>query len=168
MSPTGAESDLSPSQRLAISRERMREAMRPPPVRDRADARGLVAGLRARLRGYPAAGLVLEVIESWWRRHPMRSAALIAGEASRAVVAPLAQRKPVQFILLAFLGGVALAWLKPWRWFGRKRLFAGLLPQIVSRVVASIPTASWLAILASFTGRPPTRDGGTPARPPES
>jgi hypothetical protein len=152
---TRSEADLTPAQRLAVSRERMREAMRPPVVADREGARGVVAALRRRLGEYPAAALVLEVVESWWKRHPMRSAALIAGEASRAMVAPLARRKPIQFVLLAFAGGIVIAWLRPWRWIGRKRLFAGLLTQLASRVIAAIPSASWLTLLASLTTRPP-------------
>jgi hypothetical protein len=140
---------LSPSQRLALSRERMREAMKPPSPRDRSAGVNDHPSLLYRLRALPGVALLVDVVETWWARHPMHTAALLAGQASRAVVAPIARRNPLRLVLLAFAVGAALAWVRPWRWIIRPALFAGLLPQLVSRVVASVPSSSWLALLAS-------------------
>lgn len=159
--PPASEADLTPAQRLAISREHLRAAMRTPAPRGR--AAGIAGALRERVRSNSTLSLVLEIAESWWRRHPMRDAATLAGEASRAVVAPLARRNPIRFVLLAFVGGVVIARLRPWRWFLRRRLFGGLTRQVLSRVIASIPSATWLAMVAGLTTR-----GSKPASPMRS
>lgn len=158
--PPAGEADLTPAQRLAISREHLRAAMRTPP---RSTHRPGVAGaLRERLRSNSTLALMMEIIDSWWHRHPMRSAAVLAGEASRTVVGPLARRKPIQFVLLAFAGGVLIAWLRPWRWFLHRRMFGGILRQLLPRMLAAIPSASWLALFAGLVGR----GAGRPAAPP--
>jgi hypothetical protein len=79
----------------------------------------------------------------------MRPLVHVASEASNAVVRPIAQHNPVALVVAAGLVGAVFAWSRPWRWALKPALFAGLLPQLVSRVVANLPLESWLAVLGS-------------------
>ena len=109
----------------------------------------------------PTVRLVIDTLRGWWVQHPLHAVALVAGEASNAVAKPLAQRHPLGIVLAAALIGAALAWSRPWRWILKPALFAGLLPQLVSRVVTTLPIESWVNVLNStLAGSPPAR---TPA-----
>ena len=159
---------LSAGARLAVTRERMKLAMvLPHRARgDTSDASSDGASLMTRLRSIPGAMLLMETVENWWMRHPMRTAVLVAAEASRAIVRPVAQRTPVKLMLIALGVGAVIAWTRPWRWLIRPALFAGLLPQLVSRIVANLPVDSWMAMLGSLSD--PARPGSrrsTPATP---
>ncbi len=160
---------LTASERLAASREQLRLAMLPSrPVSRRlrsgasadgrtpADAEDVpgapspseaAADLdwRARLLGVPGVALLIDVVETWWARHPMRTAAIVAGEASTALVRPMAQRNPFRLVLVAFVVGAILSKARPWRWMLRRTLFAGLLPQIALRIATELPVQKWLA-----------------------
>ena len=160
---------LTASERLAASREQLRLAMLPsrPVTRrlrgasggdgrtpaDADDATGAASSSeaaaeldwRARLLGVPGIALLIDVVETWWARHPMRTAAIVAGEASTALVRPMAQRNPLRLVLVAFVVGAILSKARPWRWMLRRTLFAGLLPQIALRVAAELPVQKWLA-----------------------
>ena len=136
--------------RLEASRARLREAMRPPtpaPSVDGRDAAGR-SWLR-RLRELPVIGIVADALHGWWSQNPLRPVALVAAEVSNAVAKPLAQQHPIGLVLVAGMVGAALAWARPWRWVLRSALFAGLVPQVASRVVAKLPIESWLTLLGA-------------------
>jgi hypothetical protein len=70
-------------------------------------------------------------------------------------------RHPLALVAVAAVAGAGLAWARPWRWAIRSALFAGLLPQLTTRVVASLPLESWMTLLGTaLSSRPPA------ARPP--
>lgn len=149
--------DLGASAKLAVSRERLRLAMTPTRSARRAPRPHTGPGqpvsqvpLLDKVRRFPGAALIAETLEMWWLRHPMRSAVLIAGEASRALIRPVAQRHPFQLVLVALAAGAVLAWSRPWRWIVRPAFFAGLLPQLVSRVVAHLPIETWISMIVNL------------------
>ena len=151
--------------RLEASRARLREAMRPTAPEPSAD--GPDAGGRSwlqRLRELPVIGLVADALHGWWAQNPLRPVALVAAEASNAVAKPLAQRHPIALVLAAAAVGAALAWARPWRWALRSALFAGLMPQVASRVVANLPIESWLTLLSAALSKADAqaRPEGTP------
>jgi hypothetical protein len=154
----------SAAARLALSRERLRREMlaRSTP-RSRAGSRAASQGADAagsswpswqeRLKTIPGAAVVIDAIAGWWANHPLNPIASVAVEAARAAVQPMAQRNPLGMVLLALVLGGALAWSRPWRWLLKPALFAGLVPQLVSKLVAHVPLESWMGF-ASTLGKP--------------
>lgn len=136
--------------RLEASRARLREAMRPTAPEPSADGPdGIGRSWLRRLRELPVIGLVADALGAWWSHSTLRPVAQVAAEASSAVAKPLAQRHPIALVLVAGVAGAALAWGRPWRWALRSALFAGLLPQLATQVIAKLPIDSWLALLSA-------------------
>ena len=152
---------LTATDRLQASRERLRLALRRSAGLDRPAAEasslpGWAAAALAALRSLPGAEAVIDGVRNWWANHPLRASARVAGDAARGIAAPLAQRQPLAMMLGALLAGALLARVRPWRWLPRTLMFAGLLPQIASRLVAAVPIESWLSAWVA-DGAPPAR-----------
>lgn len=149
---------LPPAERLARSRARLRAALleiaHPPPKASAFDAFG---GLKGQLldlaRSIPGAGLVLETLQTWWRQHPLHAAGVLAEEASRSFVVPLARRNPLGLIVGAVLVGAVLALSRPWKWLLRPALFIGIVPQLVAQALKRLPIDSWMQMLDSILPR---------------
>jgi hypothetical protein len=133
--------NISPAERLAVSREHLRVALlREPGAAGPAgsDPSGEARSDPARqagfddLRSLPGVKLVIEAIGLWWNRHPLRATSLLAAEAAKAVIAPVAQRHPLLLVAGAVVVGGLLARSRPWRWGFSSALFAGLLPQLLA------------------------------------
>lgn len=126
---------LPPPARLALSRERLRQAMHDPAAAARADAGSPAeepaAGWLDSLRSIPAVAIVIEAVSKWWVRHPLHVATMVAADAAKAVVRPVARRHPWGLVLGAALVGGLIVWGRPWRWGFKPALFAGLLPQLL-------------------------------------
>ena len=146
----------TPLQRLARSRERLRQVLAPPP-RPAADnsAGGSGKSWEQRLRDIPGIATALDVVKVWWQQHPLHAVSIVAGEVGRTTLRPVARRHPYALVGVALLAGALLAWARPWRWALRSALFAGLAPQVASRVVASLPIKSWLTVLGTLFSTPP-------------
>lgn len=145
-------------ERIEASRARLRHAMLPPSaVRNAEPATGLIAWLE-RIKDQPSIAVVIDALQSWWSRHPMRPLVQMASETANAVAKPIAQHNPIALVVAAGLIGVAFAWSRPWRWALKPALFAGLLPQLVTRLVAHLPIETWLAAFVPPApgARPPT------------
>jgi hypothetical protein len=145
-------------ERLELSRARLRAAMLPPPaLTSERPARS--GSWFERIAELPTVRAVVESLESWWNHHPLRPVSHVAGEASQAIVKPFAARHPWTLVLTAAGVGATLAWARPWRWVFRSAVFAGLVPQLASRVASSLPIESWMAMAGSMlaTPRAPSR-----------
>lgn len=149
----------SASARLALSRERLRTVMfeRSAPKRkaEAQRAAGAAPSWLDRLKDIPGAGVMIDAVSSWWSNHPLHAVGVLAAGAARASVQPLAQRNPVGLVLLAALLGAALVWSRPWRWLLKPALFAGLVPQIASKLVSHVPFESWMGFLSTVTNGKP-------------
>jgi len=156
----------SAADRLAASRARLRGAMMdishpPEPAYARSGhLSDSIHNLFLRLKTLPGAALVVQSLESWWRQHPLRTAGMVAGEASRTFVRPIAQRSPATLLLGATAAGALLMLTKPWRWLLRPALFVGLVPQIATHALRRMPIETWLNMMTSLT----SRRGSSPAR----
>ncbi len=142
MSP---EPRLPAAQRLAESRERLRLSM----TRQHAPTDG-------------AAAPMLDALQDWWAAHPLHVAGVVAADAAKTLIRPIAQRHPIALLAGALLLGGVLVWAKPWRGILKPALLAGLLPQLLSKAMAVVPVESWLAVLSALTRQ------AAPAAAPET
>lgn len=146
-------------ERIELSRARLRQAMLPAPALPADGSPAAPLAWLERLKDQPAIAIVIDTLRSWWSRHPMRAVVHVASEATNAVAKPIAQHNPIALVAVAGLAGALLAWSRPWRWALKPALFAGLMPQLISRVVANLPLESWLAVFTSAnSSSPPPQD----------
>ncbi len=96
---------------------------------------------RAGLTSIPAVALGLEAVKFWWSRHPLHLVGTHLAKTANTVMEPIAQRSPLTLVAGAFLVGGLLTWIRPWRLVLKPILFAGVMPQIASALVAQM-TAS--------------------------
>jgi hypothetical protein len=163
--------------RLELSRAQLRTAMLPTPKEPGQSSAGGLGAIASRLtdrvRAMPGAGVLMDAAETWWAQHPLRTAGLVAVEASRKFAAPLAERNPLALVGGAVVFGAVLTMTRPWRWLLRPALFAGLLPALAMTVVRQLPLDTLLRIFG--TDRTPAEPASTstsraastaPARPP--
>jgi hypothetical protein len=148
---------MSAAERLAESRERLRQWMERGDGRHEArrrtaaaEAEGVAPSAWDRLRGLPVIGVVIDAASAWWSNHPLQPAASLAQGVVRDSVGPLARRRPLMMVAAAFAIGGALVWLRPWRWLVRPALFAGLVSQIATRALTQMPWESMLGAFTSF------------------
>jgi hypothetical protein len=98
----------------------------------------------------PALRVLLHTVAAWWAQHPLQNAAAMAALATREMLRPMAQRNPLGLVLGAAAVGGALVLLKPWRWISIPTLAAGLLPQVLAKLVAQLRPVSWAEVLAGW------------------
>ena len=143
------------SARLILSRERLRREMRERSAPKRHAAMDGGAGDRVswqdRVKAIPVAGVLFETLASWWANHPLNGVGTVTAMAARASLAPMAQRNPLGLVVVAVVIGGALVATRPWRWLLKPALFAGLMPQLVSKLVAHVPFESWMGIVSNFS-----------------
>lgn len=133
--------DASPCERLAASRERLRQAMQQVTSSNTpggANPESLLGGLLGHLQTGPGAGLVVDVLQAWWQKQPMRVALLLALETTKVLVQPIARRHPYALVLAAAAVGGLTVVLRPWRWISTPALLAGLMPQILSEIMKHV------------------------------
>jgi hypothetical protein len=142
-------------QRLALSRQRLRLAL--AVQRSGSDRAGApAAAAPGAWSSIPGLGALFDSVRGWWANHPLRPALMLTLQATQTAVSPLAQRHPLALVTASLFAGAAFAWSRPWRWLISPALLAGLMPQLLSTVMARVPGPAWLAVLASLVKeRPP-------------
>ncbi len=140
--------------RLSVSRVQLQQAMKPPPhAANTGDgsARPPLVRWLDRLTSTPAASIVLETVQRWWAKHPMRLVLLLADDAAQTVMEPLARKHPYRLVLGAAAVGALLVLTRSWRWLPRtvltpaitSTLMAGLLPTLISQVKSPSSASAW-------------------------
>jgi hypothetical protein len=80
----------------------------------------------------------------------LKSAAAMTNLVAREWLRPMAQRSPVKLVLGAAAVGGALVLLKPWGWISIPTLAAGLMPQLLGKLVTQLPPVSWVEVLSNW------------------
>ncbi|MGZ5154893.1 MAG: hypothetical protein ACXWCV_01910 [Caldimonas sp.] len=165
---------LDAAARLATSRGRLRAALME--IAHPAPRPSLLADLGLgnfkeqildRLKALPGAALVLESLEHWWAEHPLHAAGVIAEEAARRLITPLAQKNPYAVVIGAGVVGALFALSRPWRWLIRPALFVGLVPQLASQALKRMPIESWLQMASSLAAAMARPASAAPTPGPE-
>lgn len=135
--------------RLALVQERA--AQGPPP------GTGAAPDWQNHLNSDPVLGALLQTVLAWWAQHPLQDAAAMATLAASALLRPLAQRHPIRLVLGAAAIGGALVLFKPWRWISIPTLAAGLLPQLLAKLITQLHPVSWTEVFSDWlqTGNKP-------------
>ena len=130
---------MNATERLALSRERIRQVMLRPGVSsgqaDRERPSNTSPDWLSKLRAMPAVSLLMTIFDGWWARQPLRLALTLAAQTGTVILQPTAQKHPLKLVLAAAVAGGLLAALRPWRWIPTSALLAGLIPQLVSEVL---------------------------------
>jgi hypothetical protein len=141
--PAPTADSRSAVERLAVSRERLRQALQnggamPDRAAGDGPGEGAVAALIAACKSVPGSGILIDAVCAWWERHPLRIAGTLAGEAAQVVIQTLARRNPIGLVVGALIMGGLLAWVRPWRWLIKPMLFAGLAEQLFDKAIAKL------------------------------
>lgn len=133
---------------LAVSRERLRQALRTAsqaPGTNATCAGGtpaassIPAWLMAVLQA-PNPDMVRTLVTAWWAQHPWRTAAGVAVGVAQGALAPIAQRNPMALVCAAAGAGAVLVLAKPWRWTALLPMVLGFLPPLLARTPAPVTT----------------------------
>ena len=140
--------------RLSVSRVHLQQALMPPPhstgAGDGSTRPGFFRWLD-RLSTAPVASIVIGTVQRWWATHPMRLAVLLADDAARTVMEPVAKKHPYRLVLGAAAVGGLMMLSRSWRWIPRailtpaltSTLMAGLVPTLISQLKASDTGSAW-------------------------
>jgi hypothetical protein len=135
--------------RLAASRTHLRLALRGPvaPAPGEAAAPTWWTGLL----DVPAVRVLRDAVRTWWTQHPWHNAGNAAATAVSAALQPVARRHPWALVAAAGLAGGLIAFTRPWRWRARVAAGgAGAVPRLLNEILATLPVASWLVLLAAL------------------
>jgi hypothetical protein len=142
--------------RLEDSRARIRDWMSAT-----TDERGRPAGTHSSSSSWldllgeiPVLGSIVVGVRAALRDSPLPAAARLAEGAANEALRPTAERHPLALVGVAMAAGALLWWAKPWRTVLRSALFAGMVSQLGSRLIAQIPFASLFDALQSVAKSP--------------
>lgn len=147
---------MNPIERLALSRERLRVVLMPPPTKFSGHLFGerfaaMATDFFERIKAMPGVAQLIAPVEAWWAEHPLRNGGLVVADACRKLTASLAERHPLGLMFGGLLVGAILVLSRPWRWIAMPALLAGLLPGQGSRTGRESPIASLAKLFASLT-----------------
>lgn len=146
--------------RLSVSRVHLRQALMPPPHgtgngtgNGEGSSRPTFMRWLDRLSTAPLASIVVNTVQRWWAKHPMRLAVLLADDAARTLVKPVAKKYPYRLVLGAATVGALLMLSRSWRWLPRavltpaltSTLMAGLVPTLISQLKSPAAGSAWNA-----------------------
>lgn len=116
------------AERLASSRERLRQALAPPSA------------------GGAASEPIIETLARAWALPQLA----LLGDLARAAIEPLAQRRPYTTVLVAAVAGAVLVKLRPWRGLLRPALLAGAVP-LLTQTLLRVPPGFWSHLVTQLS-----------------
>ncbi len=151
--------ELAPEDRLALSRQKMREGLARYAPQRAADSRaanastedepGELVALIESLANNPPAVVAVRWVRRWWRRHPWRATFDLGSAVVDELAKPVARSHPWLLVGGALVLGMVLARARPWRWISAGALLTGLLPRI-----SLTSLMSWVTSLVAETSKP--------------
>ncbi|MDO9314942.1 MAG: hypothetical protein Q7T97_10400 [Burkholderiaceae bacterium] len=119
------------------------------------------------LRSIPLVGVALDTVSGWWSQHPLRVVVTLVAASAASAARPVTQRHPAWTMFGALALGGLVMWARPWRFAPlRRAVYAGLLPQLVSKVLSHLPTDGWMTLAESLLRRdPPAPASAGPVAP---
>ena len=123
------------------------------------------------LKSIPWVGMVLDTVSSWWKQHPLRVVATLVAASAASAARPVTQRHPTLTLLAALALGAVVMWARPWRFAMLRRVvYAGLLPQLVAKVLSFMPADGWMNLVDSMLhrGKPTNAPNAEAPRPSAS
>jgi hypothetical protein len=137
----------NPQTRLAVSRSRLRLHLQQWQSQQAPDAPNPQQTWLDALRAEPGTRVLLNALQLWWAQQPWHQASAAFAASVGQLLRPLAQRSPLLLVVGAAALGSALVLLKPWRWLSLSTLAAGLLPQLLPKLLALLRPLSWIDML---------------------
>ena len=149
---------LGVTERLEKSRRLMREQMfelNAGSAQAKSQGRGTPSNWWVALGALPVLGPLISDAASWWADHPLRAVADLFARPGTSASKPLTQRHPWAMLIGAAAVGALVMWARPWRFaLLRRAVYSGLLPQVMSSVLARVPTDGLLDLAQSVWQRP--------------
>jgi hypothetical protein len=127
--------------RLALSRERLRQALSEPSQPQQHAGRSDATHADAPVQS-PVAQLIVDTVRAVWAPRPLAHAIDAAAQVGRAALRPVAQNHPWGLVSGAALAGGLLVASRPWRWPFKPAFVAAWLPQLLMWTLAKVPTQS--------------------------
>jgi hypothetical protein len=137
----------NPLTRLAVSRSRLRLQLQQWQSQQTPEAHHTHQTWLDALRAEPGTRVLLNALQLWWAQQPWHQASAALAASVGQLLRPLAQRSPLLLVVGAAALGSALVLLKPWRWLSLSTLAAGLLPQLLPKLLALLRPLSWIDML---------------------
>ena len=162
-SEPSADSVLEATERVRRSRQRMHEqllALNASSASGKAANRraGASGELLAALSALPVLGPLITSAANWWAGHPLRAVAELFARPGTSTAKPPSDRHPWAMVLSAAAFGALLMWARPWRFaLLRRALYTGVLPQLVTTLLARVSTEGLLDLVHSALQRPETK-----------
>lgn len=157
---------LGVTERLEKSRRLMREQMfelNAGSAQAKSQGRGTPSNWWVALGAIPVLGPLISDAASWWADHPLRAVADLFARPGTSTSKPLTQHHPWAMLIGAVAVGALVMWARPWRFaLLRRAVYSGLLPQVMSSVLARVPTDGLLDLAQSVWQRP-TQGKASPA-----
>ena len=139
-----------PLTRLAVSRERLRAELQQWQRDQEPAMHGAKPSWQDALRTEPGTRVLLDALHLWWADQPWHQATAALAASLSQLLRPLAQRNPLILVLGAAALGSGLVLLRPWRWLSLTTLAAGVLPQLLPKLLALLRPLSWADMLNSW------------------
>lgn len=157
---------LGATERLQQSRQLMRDQMLALNASSaQAHAKNHGSGQTSKwlssLVALPMLGPLLNTAMTWWAEHPLHAVVeLFSRPSASHTEAPktaITRRHPWAMLLSAAALGALLMWARPWRFaLLRRAVYAGLVPQMVTTLLARVSTEGLLDFVSSLM-RPPAK-----------
>jgi hypothetical protein len=140
----------NPQTRLAVSRSRLRLELQAWQRGQEPATNGTQPSWLDALRDEPGTSVLLNALHLWWARQSWHQTTSTLAASLSQLLRPLAKRNPLMLVLGAAALGSALVLIKPWRWLSFSTIAAGLLPQLLPKLLALLSSLSWVDMLNSW------------------